>query len=50
MTEPRFPPIEESIFIYAKVTAGDAPLQGIVSQVDNVTGDGSVFEMSRADF
>jgi hypothetical protein len=41
---------EESILLFARVTSGNGAIQGIVSQVDDVTKDGSVFEMSRADF
>ena len=41
---------EESVLVTARVTSGDAAIHGIVSQVDEVTRDGSVFEMSKADF
>lgn len=41
---------ERSVLVTVRVTSGNAAIQGIVSQVDAVTGDGSVFEMSRADF
>ena len=41
---------EDTFLVYARVTSGDAAIHGIVSQVDAVTRDGSVFEMSRADF
>lgn len=41
---------EESVLVTARVTSGNAAIQGIVSQIDATTRDGSVFEMSRADF
>jgi hypothetical protein len=41
---------DDTILFYARVTAGNAAIHGIVSQVDAVTRDGSVFEMTRADF
>lgn len=50
LTALQVPSFVDSILFYARVTAGSAAIQGIVSQVDNVTRDGSVFEMSRADF
>jgi hypothetical protein len=40
----------DTILVYARVTSGNGAIHGIVAQVDNVTRDGSVFEMSRADF
>lgn len=42
--------VEESLLVFARVVAGDGAIHGIVAQVDNITRDGSVFEMSRADF
>jgi len=39
-----------SLLVYATVTSGTAAIEGLVSQVDTVTKDGSAFEMSRADF
>lgn len=41
---------DDTILVYARVTSGSAAIHGIISQVDEVTRDGSVFEMSRADF
>jgi hypothetical protein len=41
---------EETIVVFVRVVSGDGAIHGIVSQVDSVTRDGSVFEMSRADF
>lgn len=41
---------ERSVLVTARVTSGNAAIHGIVSQIDATTGDGSVFEMSRADF
>jgi hypothetical protein len=46
----QIPPGAESALIRVRVTAGNAAIQGIVSQVDVATRDGAVFEMSRADF
>lgn len=40
----------DTVLITARVTSGGGAIQGIVSQVDAITRDGSVFEMSRADF
>jgi hypothetical protein len=42
--------LERSILLFVRVTSGNAAIQGVISQVDDVTRDGSVFEMSRADF
>lgn len=39
-----------SLLVYASVTSGAAAIEGLVSQVDTVTKDGSAFEMTRADF
>jgi hypothetical protein len=39
-----------TILVTATVTAGNAAIAGVVSQVDAVTRDGSAFEMTRADF
>jgi hypothetical protein len=39
-----------TLLVYATVTAGSAAIEGLVSQVDTVTKDGSAFEMVRADF
>jgi hypothetical protein len=44
------PDDEESVIVTARVTSGGAAIHGIVSAVDSMTGDGSVFEMSRGDF
>jgi hypothetical protein len=44
------PPGTDTILVYATVTSGNAAIQGLVSQVDNITKDGSAFEMTRADF
>ena len=41
---------ENTILIYATVVSGTSAIEGLVSQVDAVTKDGSAFEMSRADF
>lgn len=41
---------EDTLLIYASVTSGNSAIEGLVSQVDAVTKDGSAFEMSRADF
>jgi hypothetical protein len=41
---------ETTILVFARVTSGNAAIQGIISQVDDITRDGAVFEMSRADF
>jgi hypothetical protein len=39
-----------TILVTATVTAGNAAIAGVVSQVDAVTRDGSAFDMTRADF
>jgi hypothetical protein len=39
-----------ALIVYATVTSGASAIEGLVSQVDTVTKDGSAFEMSRADF
>jgi hypothetical protein len=44
------PGVDDTILVYATVTSGNAAIQGLVSQVDATTRDGSAFEMSRADF
>ena len=41
---------ENTILIYATVISGNSAIEGLISQVDAVTKDGSAFEMSRADF
>jgi len=41
---------EDTIIVTVAVTSGASAIEGLVSQVDNVTKDGSAFEMSRADF
>ena len=41
---------DDTVLVYARVVAGNGAIHGIVAQVDNTTRDGSVFEMSRADF
>jgi hypothetical protein len=42
--------VERTVLLFVRVTSGNAAIQGVISQVDDVTRDGSVFEMSRADF
>lgn len=42
------PGSDDTILVYARVTQGDASIEGIISQVDAVTKDGSAFEMSRS--
>ena len=42
--------LNPTLLICASVTSGNSAIQGLVSQVDAVTKDGSAFEMSRADF
>jgi hypothetical protein len=42
--------VETSILLFVRTTSGNAAIQGVISQVDAITRDGSVFEMSRADF
>jgi len=39
-----------TLLVYATVTSGNAAIEGLVSQVDSITKDGSAFEMGRADF
>ena len=41
---------EPSVIVFARVVSGTSAIQGVISQVDVVTRDGAVFEMSRADF
>ena len=41
---------DDTILVFARVISGNAAIQGVISQVDPVTRDGAVFEMSRADF
>jgi hypothetical protein len=43
-------PSEDTILVFARVTSGNAAIAGVVSVVDPITQDGSVLEMSRADF
>ena len=40
---------ETTIVVTARVISGTAAIHGLVSQIDPVTRDGAVFEMSRAD-
>lgn len=40
----------DTILVYARVKTGTAAIQGVVSQVDAVTRDGSAFDMGREDF
>ena len=40
---------DDTLIVTAKVVSGTASIEGIVSQVDAVTKDGSVIEMNRAD-
>jgi hypothetical protein len=42
--------VENTVLVFARVTSGTSAIQGVVSQVDAITRDGAVFEMSRADF
>ena len=42
--------VERTILVFVRVTSGNAAIQGLISQVDDVTRDGALFEMSRADF
>jgi hypothetical protein len=44
------PSVEQMILLNVRVTSGNAAIQALISQVDAITRDGSVFEMSRADF
>jgi hypothetical protein len=44
------PSVERTVLLFVRVTSGNAAIQGVISQVDDITRDGSVFEMSRADF
>jgi hypothetical protein len=44
------PSVERTVLLFVRVTSGNAAIQGVISQVEVVTRDGSVFEMSRADF
>lgn len=39
-----------ALLVYASVTSGAAAIEGLISEVDTVTKDGSAFVMSRADF
>ena len=41
---------EDTILVFARVTSGNAAIAGAISVVDATTRDGSVVEMSRADF
>ncbi len=41
---------DDTYLVYVKVTSGSAAIQGLISQVDATTKDGSAFEMVRADF
>ena len=43
------PGTEEIVRLYARAVTGNAAIHGVISQVDPVTRDGAVFEMSRAD-
>jgi hypothetical protein len=44
------PGTETTVLVFARVTSGNAAIEGVISQVDITTKDGSAFEMSRADF
>jgi hypothetical protein len=44
------PSSEDTILVLARVTSGNAAIAGVTSTVDDATRDGSVVEMSRADF
>jgi hypothetical protein len=41
---------EDTILVFARVTSGNAAIAGVISTVDAATRDGSLVEMSRADF
>jgi hypothetical protein len=49
LTTLQAPSSEDTILVYARVTAGNAAIAGLTSMVDAVTRDGSVVTMSRAD-
>jgi hypothetical protein len=42
--------VERTILVFARVRSGNGAIQGVISQVDVITRDGAVFDMSRADF
>lgn len=41
---------EDTVLVYVTVTSGNAAIAGVQAQVDETTRDGSVMDMSRADF
>lgn len=41
---------ETTVLVFVRVVSGNAAIQGLISQVDAITRDGALFEMSRADF
>ncbi len=49
MTNMAVPSSESSVVLVAKVTSGGAAIEGLISQVDNNTKDGSAFEMGRGE-
>ena len=49
LTALQVPSFEDTVLVYARVTAGDATIAGLTSTVDAVTRDGAVVLMSRAD-
>lgn len=44
------PAEDRTVLVTVRVTSGNAAIHGIVAQIEATTLDGSVFEMSRADF
>lgn len=49
MTSMAVPASEPTVVVVARVTSGSAAIEGLVSQVDNTTKDGSAFEMGRGE-
>ena len=49
MTTMGVPSSERTVVVVAKVVSGTAAIEGLVSQVDSITKDGSAFEMGRGD-
>jgi hypothetical protein len=41
---------EPAVIVFARVLSGTSAIQGVISQVDVITRDGAVFDMSRGDF
>jgi hypothetical protein len=50
LSQMQVPSTEDTILVLARVVAGEAAIAGLTSIVDETTRDGSVVEMSRADF